>query len=158
MIKIYEGRITTLGESTSVSDVSAALTTTTYSYVEFADGQIVRRLKAMSGLNGHVQQGFHKDEFVELHVNEILTGVPDPGAGLLAIRRGDGRLFAHTVPATPINVKTTTMLLFVAGILLMPFFFIGLLAWVPAWKMYKSMKILDDVSRYVRSLDGAIQI
>jgi hypothetical protein len=161
MIKIYSGRITTLGDSTSVSSSSnslTSLTTTTYSYVEFADGQIVRSLRSMSGLNGHVREGFQKDEFIELHVNELLTGVPDPGAVLLAIRRKDGRLFAHNVPAPPFIVKLMPIMLFVAGLFLMPLFFLGLLAWVPAWKMHKSMKMLDDVSKYVRSLNGAIEI
>lgn len=165
-IKTYKGRITVLGDS--VASSNAAASAFTYSYIELEGGVIIRRVKTLMGLNGKLKTVFNENELVELHFNEILTGVPDPGSVLLAIRMGNGRLYASHIPAIPDRpfiLSVAPLFCLVFGIVGLPFFGIGFLLFIPGWEMYKnnrkakeSRKLIAEATNYIKSLNGAIEL
>jgi hypothetical protein len=158
--KTYKGRIAVLGDAISSTNQTGSINT--YSYIELEGGQILRRFRTVMGLDGQFVAAFKENEVVELHVNEVLTGVPDPGVALLAIRRGNGKLYATHIPPSemPFILRVLPTVCFVAG--LFTFWVgIGFLIWWAGWKLYKFKKTFakgDEVRSYIKSLDGAIEI
>lgn len=84
-IKVYSGKIITLGASTSFT-VNGS-TVTTFSYIEMSDGQIIKSLRIGNSLEGELRLAFDNGETVELHVNKTYWNV-------LAIRHENGRVFS----------------------------------------------------------------
>ena len=165
-IKTYSGRITVLGDS--VSSSNAAASQNTYSYIELESGEIIRRVKTMMGLDGQLRAAYKENEIVELHFNEILTGVPDPGSVLLAVRRGSGKLYAThipDIPAIPFAFSVAPIVCFVFGLPTLFIFGLGAILWALGLKLHfakkkmvESRKLIVEAKNYIKSLNGAIEI
>jgi hypothetical protein len=82
-IKVYSGKIQILSASTTLN-----ATITTFSYIEMADGQLIKNISIKTALEGELRLAFDKGETVELHTNSTNH--------VFAIRHENGRTFSTT--------------------------------------------------------------
>ena len=156
-INTYKGRISVLGDSTTISSGNGS--TTTYSYIEMEGGEMIKKFTAFMGIDGLVKTAFENQDLIELHVIDTLPGSPNLESVVLAIKRGDGKLYATSILRTPFLATILgPIFLFLVGIPTLFFFGAGLLLWLFAWKMYKNKTAYAAAGDYIRSLPDVVVI
>ena len=74
----------------------------------------------------------------------------------MAIRTSDSRLFAQNVPEFHLAFRLLVPFLYISGVILLPFFGMGLpLLWI-ARKVQKLIAVAGELRGYVRSLPDPI--
>lgn len=143
-----------------IKELGASITTTennqsktTYSYIEFEDGRILKQVEVGNALNGKLQGSLGVP--LDLHVAS-----PDGKSnGIYAVQATtDGRLFAQDVPDLPFVAKILPLILFLFGIPLLMLLGAGLILWWMAWKLRQTYASVDSLRAYVRGLPNAVLV
>lgn len=165
-VEVIEGRIVALGDNSKqpANDTYVAV----YTYVELESGRAVRQLRSQAGVDGHLRRAFEAEETVQLHVASggdvpnpagIKRGpMPKGATALLAIRRGDGRLYSIAPPEATSGFQFGSLILVALGVCLLPFFGLGLLFLGGAGLNWKSNAANAFLRRYVEGLPQAIAV
>lgn len=120
-IEVFSGKINTLGDSVTENGMKHI-----YSYIEMSDGQIIKKLLTIMGIDGQLKMAFDNNENVDLHVNTMTDG----SRGLMAIKMGNGRTYALTISTLPFFDRYATIIMILLGVPTIPVFGIGfLLLW-----------------------------
>ena len=146
-IKVIKGKFKAIGEpSAPVSKTPVPIAT--YSYIKMSDGQRIDKLVAETGLDGKLKAAAIAGQEVELHV------VLHPGgtAGLIAIRVGDGEIFATKSTEVPQSKRTWKKAGLIIGVLLIPLLGVGLIILWRTWELSKAIASHDEVRDYVAAL------
>ena len=155
-VEKIKGRITTLGDNVT-RNVNEG-TGSVYSYIEFEGGRIVKNLHSMLGVDGHLRKAYETDEQVELHVatgGKIAKGI----AMLLAVQRVDGRIFGIApASASGSGAFIGFAVLFLAGLVLLPVFGIGILAWILLYNNWHKNSMASEMKSYVAGIPGVIAL
>ncbi len=151
--KVFKGKIKAVGDpakplATKQTSIS------TYSYVEMSDGQRIRNLITETGLDGKLKEARATGEDVELHV----IPHPEGTTGLIAVKAGDGKIFATNSIGVPASKRLLMKAGWVLGVLLIPLLGIGLVILWRTWQMSKVLARYDEVHEYVASLPNATLI
>lgn len=146
-IKVFKGRIKAIGEPSAPAS-KTPVPIATYRYIKMSDGQRINQLVAESGLDGKLKGAAIADRDVELHA------IFHPGgtAGLIAIRVGDGEIFATRSTAVPQSKRTWKKAGLIIGVLLIPLLGVGLIILWRTWELSKAIASHDEVHEYVASL------
>jgi len=151
-IKQVKGVIKELGPYTSAADAKGSAVN--YTYIEFTDGQILRKIVVLGGLDGKLSSALLDTGPIELH----LLDDGKNGALLIAVRT-EGKLYASDLSEFDSKVLTALVgvSLLVGGLLLLRFYGLGLILLWGAWRVLKSGGlIMTSARKYVRSLPDAI--
>lgn len=147
--KIVKGTIKELGQSSTME--GGPFTQTTYSYIEMADGQMLKQAVVSMGLDGKLKQAVANNEAVELytfHTSYLLH--------LVGVQMG-GRLYAQAFPLEAFSAqKNNVRLVMVLGVITTPFFGLGLIVLWYAMKLRAVYKPFEDMDAYVKQLPNAI--
>lgn len=90
MAKVFKGVIKELGAALAHTDEDSAYASVTYTYIEFDDGQMLRQVMVMAGLNGKLQNAFEDKQPVELHA----FNMKKKELFMLALRTHEGKIYA----------------------------------------------------------------
>jgi hypothetical protein len=147
-VAVHRGVLKELGPA--IVDTSSAVPSTTYTFIEFVDGTLLRKIAVVGGLDGKLDGAMESKEPVELHVQ------PAPkNSFLLAIKVGSDRLFATEISGNLFVLYGIFLILVALGIATIWVFGLGLLflgfaAWV--WMAISNVR---SARRYVRALPNA---
>lgn len=111
--------------------------TSTFEYVEFEDGTVLRHLFVRGGLSGKLTTALESAQVVEIHCTSFVHKKTLP----VAVKLGDGGAYTSEFNAHPIFAQLLLIFLVLAGILTLPLFGIGLLLLVVAWMLGRSRRI-----------------
>lgn len=137
----------------AVTETGSGSSKTTYSYIELHDGHLLKQVEIGHALDGKLAMAHAKNESVDLH---IASSSLAKELGIMAIRTSDSRLFAQNVPEFHLAFRLLVPFLYVSGVILLPFFGMGLpLLWI-ARKVQKLIAVAGELRRYVRSLPDPI--
>ena len=146
-LKVFKGKIKAMGEpSAPVSATQASIAT--YSYIKMSDGQRINKLVAETGLDGKLREAAIADQEVELHV-ALHCGET---AGLIAIKVGDGPIFATKSTSVPPAKRVWKNAGWIVGVSLIPLLGVGLIILWRTWELSKAIASHDEVHDYVASL------
>lgn len=143
-IEVFSGKINTLGDSVTENGMKHI-----YSYIEMSDGQIIKKLLTIMGLDGQLKMAFDNNENVDLHVNTMTDG----SRGLMAIKMGNGRTYALTITTLPFFDRYATIIMIFLGVPTIPVFGIGFLLLWGAWKTKDTNKLFQQSKKYLASLN-----
>ena len=148
-VKVFNGELKELGPCTTVAGVPHSVTI--YSYIEFTDGQFLRNVVVIDGLDGKLQGALSEKRPVELHAIYA-----EKGSRLVAMRTDNGRIFASEIPSGSIAVLGMSLSLAFCGVLLLPIFGLGLLFFWWAWKAWREQSLINSARKHVRALPNAV--
>jgi hypothetical protein len=149
-VSIVNGVIREVGDSHG----GAVASETMYNFIEFTDGQILKRITAPLGLDGKLRGAARSGEQISLHVWKLPDGLPY----LLALKGQDGRTFATEMRGVDgLGSRMMTLIAFLGlGTFALPLFGLGLYFWWLGWKIWRGQKKTVQARDYVRSLPNAI--
>lgn len=153
-LKVFKGKITALGDTSSFEPTTKQPSITTYSNIKMSDGQRIKKLFAETGLDDKFQSAKSAGEEVELHV--ILH--PEGTAGLVAIKTGDGKIFAKNISEEAKAKHVWVKAGWIGGVLLTPLFGLGLIILWQTWQLHKMLASYDECRAYIASLPNATYI
>jgi hypothetical protein len=132
--------------------------TKTYSYLELADGKIVRRLRAQMGLSTKLESAIHNADSVELHVAQLDSRAMKEYSALMAIRTGEGPLFASEVQGITVSDYVLIAVLLAFGVATLAFG-AGLLAFWLVWKIWREeISVKGTIKNSIKNLPSAVII
>lgn len=146
-LQVHKGVLKEFGPASS--EVDGDLGSCTYSYIQFADGTMLRNVVVLGGLDGKLDAALESKQATELHVQPGLK----KKAALLAVKVGDqlyagehsGSLFfMYVAMAVLILLVVATIWVFGLGLLFLAFY-----TWL-------SLSLVRATKKYVRGLHGAI--
>lgn len=145
---VYKGVIKNLGDAVSMGPINY------YSSIEMDNGQVIKKV-TNHGLGSKLQQAFNEGASVELHIAPWVDKIAGLQLrGLLAIKTGDGHIYA-TEPVSPSSLNIFLVILLVPlGLITLPLFGIGLVFLWLAWKLWSVTRKQKDLVRYLNSLNA----
>lgn len=151
-IQIYIGTLKELGST--VDAVDGKVASTTFSYIEFADGRILKNICAIGGLLGKIQTSFDSEEKIELHV---MHGGKTSDL-LVAIKGNDGRTFVTDLGASSWVGYVSAASTLVLGISLIPILGVGLVFIWAAWRTWHGLQLVGSARKHLSTLANAIVV
>ncbi|GKT18342.1 hypothetical protein AVHY2522_18430 [Acidovorax sp. SUPP2522] len=151
-IAIFTGILKELGPS--VQEAGERFGSTVYSYIELGDGQMLRNVSVVGGLDGKLGAALDSGESVELHV---MQGGKKTDL-LVAVRGGDGKLFATDLGGSSVMGYAMVMGIMILGLGLVPLFGVGLVFLWAGWRSWHGIRLVDLARKHVRALPGAILV
>ncbi|GHC98524.1 hypothetical protein GCM10007320_54450 [Pseudorhodoferax aquiterrae] len=148
-VGIHKGVLKELGPS--IGEASNDMSSSTYSYVQFDDGTMLRNLVAIGGLDGKLEAALKSKELVELHVQPAMQ----KKSLLLAVNVG-GQLYANEPTGTLFFWWVGVAVMAILGLATIWVFGLGLLFWAFAFYLWLSISLVRATKRYVRGLRGAV--
>lgn len=149
---IFKGVLKELGPN--VTEASETVASTVYTYIELADGQMIRNVSVVGGLGGKLDAALDHHDPIELHV---MQGGKKSDL-LIAVRASDGKIFATELGDSSTLSYALVISTAVLGLGLIPIFGIGLLFLWGAWRLWHGMKLVNDARKHVRALPDAILV
>lgn len=149
-VVVYKGIVKELGPG--ISDASGRHPSTEYSYVEFTDGQVLRKLSAVGGLDGKLTNAVNEDGQVELHV---LEGAKKANV-LIAIKTADGRTFAGDMREGRTLMIALVIIMTGLGVVLIPFLGLGFVFLWFAWQAWKALRLVLQAGKHVQALPNVV--
>jgi hypothetical protein len=145
--------ITRLGSS--IVSTTEAQSETNYSFIELADGRILKNVQIIDALKIGLTDSLNERTPVELH---MFANPEDKKAlsCIVAFKGKDGRIFGQDVPELSLFLRLLPVGLFIGGIMLLPVFGLGLAVWWMAWKFHKLCQVAKATRAHVLSLPNAI--
>lgn len=151
-IKVFSGVLKELG--TSAQEASKGMVSSRYSYIEFTDGQVMRNVVVIGGLTGKIQSALEDRGVIELHV---MQGAKK-GDFLVAVRLSDGKTYAVEFGSGLAIQYVILIAVSILGIILTPFFGIGLPLLWGAWLSWRGIQFMTSARKHVNGLSNAILI
>lgn len=151
-VVVYKGIVKELGPG--ISDASGRHPSTEYSYVEFSNGQVVRKLAAVGGLDGKLTNAVNEEGEVELH---LLEGAKKANV-LVAIKASDGRIFAGDMTEGRTLMIALVVVLTGLGVVLIPFLGLGFVFLWFAWQTWKALRLVLQAGKHVRGLPNVVLV
>lgn len=151
-MKIYVGVLKELGPN--VRDAAEQTTSTVYSYIELMDGQMLRNIAVVGGLEGKLDLGLEDHGQVELH---IMEGGKKSDL-LVAMKTSDGKTYATDLSGGSWMGHVMVAGLGVIGLCLIPAFGLGLVFLWAAWRVRHGMNLTRQARRHVDGLPNAILV
>jgi hypothetical protein len=151
-MKIYTGLLKELGPS--VTSATDRLSSTEYAYIELMDGQVLRKVSVVGGLDGKLDAALSAQGEVELHIMEG-GKVADL---LVAVRTDDGKIYATDLGSGALLGKLMVISTVMLGIFLLPIFGIGLIFFWLAWRSWHGQKLVSLARKHVSTLSNAIWV
>ncbi len=148
-VKVFHGVLKELGPSTTAAGISHSIAS--YSYIEFTDGQMLRSVVVIDGLDGKLQAALSDQGPVELHAI-----CAEKGSRLVAVRTNDGRIYASEIQGGSFAVHVMSLSLVLCGVLLLPVFGLGFLFFWWAWKAWQGQSLVNSARKHVRALPNAV--
>ncbi|KQP12390.1 hypothetical protein ASF45_31935 [Pseudorhodoferax sp. Leaf265] len=134
-----------------VGEVDGDISSSTYSYVQFTDGTMLRNVVVVGGLAGKLDVALESKQTVELHVQ---PGLKKNGV-LLAVKLGDN-LYASDISGSLFFMYVAMAVLILLGVATIWVFGLGLLFLAFAFYTWLSLSLVRATKKYVRGLHGAI--
>ncbi len=148
-VKIFKGVLKELGPCTTAGGVPRSIAS--YSYVEFTDGQMLRNVAVVGGLDGKLQGALSEQGSVELHAIYA-----EKGSRLVAVRANNGSIYVSEIQDGSFAVLVMSLSLAFCGVLLLPLFGLGLLFFWWAWKAWQGQRLVNSARKHVRGLPNAV--
>ncbi len=146
----YTGTLKELGPS--VEQASERIGSKQYAYIEFTDGQILRNICVVGGVDGKLDAALDDQGQITLH---IMHG--GKAADLLvAVKTCDGKTFATDLGGGSLlgyGIVAGNVLL---GLGFIPLFGIGFIFLWVAWRSWHGIRLVETAKTYVRSLPNVI--
>jgi len=151
-IAIFKGVLKEVGPG--VQEAGERFGSTVYSYIEFDDGQMLRNLSVVGGLDGKLDAALDSGETIELHV---MQGGKKADL-LVAVKGGDGKLFATDLGGSSMMGYAMVAGTVILGLGLVPLFGVGLVFLWVAWRSWHGIRLVDLARQHVRALPNAILV
>lgn len=149
---IFTGILQQLGPS--VQEASERIGSTQYSYIELSDGQMLRNVSVVGGLDGKLNAALDVDVPIELHV---MRGGKTSDL-LVAVKCSDGKIFATDLGGSSRMGYAMVISTVGLGLALVPLFGVGLVFLWVAWRSWHGIRLVDVARRHVRALPNAILV
>jgi hypothetical protein len=148
-ITTYTGTLKELGSG--VDSVGDRISSTTFSYLEFTDGRVLRNVGVIGGLVGKIDSALDAGAEVELHV---MHG--GKASDLIVAMRGpDGKAFITDLGTSSLAGYFVVAANLMIGVPLIPFLGIGLVfVWV-AWRKWHGLQLVSAAREHLSKLTGA---
>lgn len=150
-VTVHKGVLKELGDSVAQTD-DGPHAVRIYSYLEFEDGQMLRRVTVGSGLDGKLDNAFQAKQPIELHI----VSRTKKDKNLLAIKTHEGKLYATDLSGSLVMQYLAGLFIFVIGIPLILFWGVGLLFMYVAFAYLRIVERVRKARRYVRDLPNVI--
>jgi hypothetical protein len=148
-VGVHRGVLKELGPA--VSDAGDGMSSSTYSYVQFTDGTMLRNVVAIGGLDGKLDAALESKDSVELHVQPAMK----KRSLLLAVKVG-GQLYASELSGNLFFMYVGVAVLVLLGVATIWVFGLGLLFWACAFYVWLSLSLVRAAKKYIRGLQGAV--
>jgi hypothetical protein len=146
----YTGTLKELGPS--VEEASERIGSKQYAYIEFTDGEILRNICVVGGLDGKLDAALDDQGQIALY---IMHGGKKADL-LVAVRTSDGKVFATDLGGGSLLGYGMVAGTVVLGLGLIPLFGIGLVFLWVAWRSWHGIRLVEAAKTYVRDLPNVI--
>jgi hypothetical protein len=149
---IYTGSLKELGPS--VEEAHDRIGSKQYAYIELSDGQRLRNITVVGGLDGKLDGALDHENQIELHV---MQGGKMSDL-LVVVKSGDGQIFATDLGGGSLMGYGMMIGLTILGLGLVPLFGIGFIFLWVAWRSWHGIRLVDAAKEHVRGLPNVILV
>lgn len=153
-VQVLKGVIKELGPAvTDVAD-DGPYADVTYTYIEFNDGQMLRQVTVMAGLDGKLDNALKARQPVELHVFRMRKKY----LLMLALKTHEGRIYATDISGNLVVQYGFALFMTVAGVPLILLWGIGIAMIFMGAIQFRALARIRKGRAYLKSLPNAITV
>ncbi|KQP17039.1 hypothetical protein [Pseudorhodoferax sp. Leaf265] len=153
-VQVLKGVIKELGPAVVDTDDSGPYADVTYTYIEFEDGQMLRQVTVMAGLDGKLDNAFKDRQPVELHVFRMRKKY----LLMLALKTHEGKIYATDISGNLVVQYAFAFFMTLAGFPLILLWGIGIAMIFMGGLQFRALSRVRKGRAYLRSLPNAITV
>jgi hypothetical protein len=154
MAQVVKGVIKELGSAVTDADAESGYASVTYTYIEFEDGQMLRRVRVLAGLNGKLDNALQEKQPVELHVYTLKK----KELFMLALKTHEGKIYATDMSGSLLWKYVVAVFFTIVGFPLILLWGIGVFLLFIGVVQLRALRRLSKGRAYLRSLPNAIAV